>query len=65
MLFFWPKLLSPFLSSTVFPLSLFSVGWLCGARVFVLIGVNCSLPALHCRLFVIIIIIGCMLLLRT
>ena len=42
MLFYWPKLLFPFLSSTVFPFSSFFyrlVFW----------GINHSLPALHCR----------------
>ena len=41
MLFCWPKLLEPFLSSTVLPflffLSIGSLGWYCGAGVFRLI----------------------------
>ena len=39
MLFYWPKLLYPFLSSTIFPFLFFLyIGWYCGAGVFGLIG---------------------------
>ena len=38
MLFYWRKVLYPFLSSTIFPFSLLSIDWYCEAGVFGLIG---------------------------
>ena len=56
MLFYWPKLLYPCYSLTIFPFLFFlSIVWYCGAMVFGLIWV--SLSALHCRPLLIIIII--------
>ena len=59
MLFYWPKMLGHFLSFTGFrSLDLLYIGWYCGAGVFRLIfSVNHSLPTLHCRPLLIIIII--------
>ena len=46
-LFYWPKLLHPFLSSTIFPFLFFlSIGWYCGAGVFGLIGCRSLSPNL-------------------
>ena len=59
-LLYWHKLLYPYYSLLLFFHSLFflSIGWYCGAWVFGLIGcVYHSLSALHCRPFLIIIII--------
>ena len=45
MLFYWPKLLDPFLSSTVFPSLFFlSMGWFCVAGVFRLMGCKSLFP---------------------
>ena len=50
MLFYRPKQLYPFLSSTIFPfLFLVSLGWYCAAGVSGPIGIDHSLPALHFR----------------
>ena len=51
----WPNLFFIYVSNS---LSLFlpSRGWLCGVGVLGLIGCSRSLAALHCRLFLIIII---------
>ena len=61
MLLYWPKLLYPFYNLQLFfPFSSFfflSIGWYCGAGVFGLIGCIHALSALHCRPFLIIIII--------
>ena len=47
MLFHWPKLLDPFLSSIVVDFLYFlSIGWYCGAGVFRLIGCKLLLPSL-------------------
>ena len=50
-LFYWPKQLYPFLSSTVFLFLFFlSIGWYCRAGVFGLMGSkSLSLSALHSR----------------
>ena len=45
MLFYWPKLLYPFLSSTIFIFLFFhSIGWYCGAGVFGLVSPSLALP---------------------
>ena len=47
MFFYWPKLLYPFLSSTIFPFLFFrSIGWYCGAGVFGLIRCRSLSPSL-------------------
>ena len=47
MLFYWYKLIAPFIPSTVFPFLLFLfVGWYCGAGVFGLIGRQSLSPGL-------------------
>ena len=55
MIFYWPKLLYPFWTSTIFPF-LFFLSMGCGARVFGLMCVYHSLPALHCRPLLIMMI---------
>ena len=45
--FYWPKLLYPLLSATIFPIPFFPpIGWYCVARVFVLIGCRSLSPCL-------------------
>ena len=60
MLFYWPKLLCPFLSSIIFFFLFFlSIGWYCVAGVFLLIlGRSLSPSHLHCWPLLIIIMIS-------
>ena len=56
--FYWRKLLEFFLSSTVFPFIFsLSVGWIDWLWSWDWLGVNRSLPAMHCRFLKTIIII--------